>query len=448
MKFTLIRIKPVQFIKAKPLVFFAALYIGSAALLKLVGFGLSIWLARVLTINEFSTWGLALSLQVAVATFGMVGIFESVVGLLPKAIEPDSKKALFIASEATFIKTATLSVLACLAWGGFASMRGAISMPLVAMASLSGAILAYAALKSQMVRLEEKHFSSLIYNFVIPLAGTIVSFIFFFSSRTVTSFFLGALIGLIFVTVPAFIKKENADKAQIHSYGSAIAGRIPPYFAIGIFGWLSGYGSNFLISFLLPHVEIARFTFAMTVSSVMQMVATALNQVWSPRFFKIIHTEEQNKVERKNYKFFSLQSILLGVTAGVTLALFPLLIKILGGHLLSYRDLEPDLAWMLGGYIILLPFWQCQNYFMAHDMGRTIMKIILITGVAGQAFTLVAIGAMGATGVYVGFFVQMLLRSAGMLIQAKKCWHLEPPYAGMLIALTLQQAGLLVTHLI
>src|SRR5579859_2522744 len=63
------------------IVWYAGLYSASAALLKLAGFALFLWIARTLQVSDYATFGLLYAVQTGMITFAIAGIVEAVVGL-------------------------------------------------------------------------------------------------------------------------------------------------------------------------------------------------------------------------------------------------------------------------------------------------------------------------------------------------------------------------------
>src|SRR5262245_30658319 len=92
-------------------IYYSVLYAASAALLKLLGFVFFLWLARTMSVQEYAFWGLLYSLQTGIASFGAVGIAESVVGLLRPNRNPEEQNRLFSAANRSFLVTSGLSGL-------------------------------------------------------------------------------------------------------------------------------------------------------------------------------------------------------------------------------------------------------------------------------------------------------------------------------------------------
>lgn len=431
------------------LAYYAGLYTVSAGFLKLAGFVLFLWLARTLSVSDYANFGLLYSLQTGLITFGLVGIIEAVVGLLKDHKNIEQQKTLFAAANSVFILTLVSALVFVLFMYVTFLEHSEITFLMLASVLLSGALLAFSSLQAQIVRLEEKHLPSLYFNFVLPLAGLLGSFVLFFIERTVQSFFLGAMIGLIVLIVGAWINKIGFyDIAYRTTKIRHILLRVTPFIAVAFLGWLSGYGNNYIIKLFFDSTEVAKFTFILSLSSVMQLIATALNQAWAPRFYKITHELPFEEVEKKNRKFYRLQGFLFGLFGGIVISVFPIAMKMLKGNLLYYQSMSFELFLLFSSYVVLSPWWHYQNYFLAYDKGPSIMRIVLITSVIGIVAWIILMWLFGPIGIYIGFMLQMLLRSVGIIIVGKKYWPVQISWDGLVVGVLINIAGFLISKII
>lgn len=429
-----------------PLLYHAGLYAASAALLKLAGFAFFLWVARTFSVDDYATWGLLYALQTALSTFGLVGIVEAVVGLLKVHRSAEQRKELFAAANNVFILTLASSILLGLLLFAIYLRHGDIPFEAVVGALASGSLLAYSSLQSQIVRLEEKHLASLCFNFAIPLAGLAGSLAAFALEKTVQSFFLGSTVGLAIALFAARVKGIGCySLAATFTDGRPILSRVAPFIPVAFLGWLAGYGNNYVIQLFFDSAEVARFTFAFMLSSTMQLFATATNQVWSPRFYRIIHDLPLDQVERKNLRFFRLQGIALGLAGGILIASFPSVLTVLGGNLIHYRSMNLELGLLVLSYVLLVPWWHCANYFLAYDKGPEMMRIHVAASVTGIVALVLFMLALGPLGIYIGFLAQMALRSAGALVVARRHWPVKVSLDGIVTGVALTIIGFAVS---
>ncbi len=430
------------------LIWYAGFYSATAGALKLAGFVLFLGLARALPVAEYASFGLLYAVQTGVATFALAGVVESVVGYIKDHPAPNERTALYATASGAFAVTATASML--FAWLAF-MLSG--HLPTIGTASLVcalglGALLAFASLEAQLVRLEEQHLVSVLFSVGAPLAGFAGGFGGFLARRTVEAFFVGSLLGV--AVALAFLWPWRKSFRHAHARTIAVRDMLTmgaPFVIVALFGWLNSYGNNYLVSWVFRPTDVARFTFTLTLSSILQLVAAALNQVWSPRFYQITHQAPIVEVERKNLRFYGAQAVALGLVGGVIVALFPLAMRVLGGNLVAYQSMGLELALLLGYYVLAVPVWHCQNYFMAYGRGKEFMRMTVVTGVIGFIAWIALMRVLGPIGIYVGFVAQVVLRLAGSIIAARKHWALTISWGGVAAGMVLIFAGLLFSRL-
>jgi O-antigen/teichoic acid export membrane protein len=427
-------------------VFLSSIYAGTAIFLKICGFIFSLWLARSLDILEYGNYGLLLAIQTGVTTFGVVGIYEAVVGLMRESNGEAQRRKLFSDAKHVLKTTVGVTLLISILYVYFIEIIK-IDATLILCTLISGAIMSYCLLESQLMRLEEKHIPSLVFSFAAPAISLLIGAIAFGMTNTLDGFLVGSCLGLALSSLIAVkvCSNRSCKYTVTENYSKKLFKSIKPYILIALLGWMSGFGNNLIISKIFSNIEVAQFTFVLSISAIMQLVASALNQVWSPHFFNIVHSEGIDKVEIKNSNFFLVQGALLGFIAMLAIILLPSFLHFIGGNLVGYAGLQIEFFIMFAGYIILIPWWHCSNYFLAHDRGVTIMNITLATSIVGISLWLALMMILGARGIYLGFFAQMLLRSVGIVFVARRLWALSTVWAAPSIGITLAAVGLLVS---
>jgi O-antigen/teichoic acid export membrane protein len=429
-----------------PFVWHTLLYSGSAAALKLAGFGVVLWLARRVSLADYGTWGLLYALQTGVALFGPVGIVEAVIGLLRTRRDPAAQQSLYAAANLVFCGNVAVATLL----GGvlyFVVLRGreaAVPFPTFGLVLASGILTAYATLLAQVVRLQERHAASLAFNFVVPAAGLLGSALAFALRGNVSSYFLGGTLGLAAGLLAA--RAVGSVAGGIRGGGAEwrlIVVRIGPFFAVTALGWVSGYGNTYVIKLCFDATVLAKFTLAFMLSGVLQLVASAMNQVWSPRFYRIVHDTPAAEVERQSRRFFLWQGVAMGAAGGLLILGFPFVARLIGGNLLHYGTMAPELFMLVVAYVAIVPFWHCQNYLLAFDQGAAMMNIHLVSSALGLAALVGLIYVAGPFGIYLGFLVQMVLRSGAAVWVARRRWPAHVPWQGVLAGIALAGLGAL-----
>lgn len=425
----------------RSLIWYAAAYGGSAALLKGAGFVLFLWLARSMSVEQYAKFGLSYALQTGVATLAIAGIVESVIGLL-RDHELATRRRLFAAANTVFALLGVVAAVAAgLAFGVLFHLSGQ-SFEGFGFVVLAGLLTSFFSLQASLVRLDEKHLSSLSLSFLGPLAALLGGLVGFVWLETVPAFFLGATIFLVSSLVGFSLFNIGIYRFALKiGETKPILRQITPFIGIAFLGWLSGYGSNYLIQGFFAPTEVARFTFAFTLASVMQLVASSLNQVWSPRFYRIVQQQSASEVETKNRRFFRWQAVAMGLVGAVVIVLAPLSIDLVGGNLVAYRDMQLELTLLFAAYVVLPPWWHVQNYFLVHGEGRQLMRIVFRTSVVGTAMWILLMAMLGPIGIYIGFVVQMLVRMMGAVRYAGMRWPITIAWEGVVMGLILLGLG-------
>lgn len=430
--------------KVSPLALYAIAYGGSAALQKGIGFVIFLWLAHSLTVEEYATFGLLFALQTGLAAMAGAGIIESVVGLLKEHKKTPSRLRLFGAANAVF------AILAAAATAIIASTCGALSsfaeasIPDLFYVTAGGLAMAFFTFQAHLTRLEEDHAASVALSFFPPMAGWVVGFAAFSVVQSVSAFFAGLAAGLVICLIAFRLARIGFYAFATHLNETLpILSRISPFILIVVLVWLSGYGNTYLVKSFFNEVDVARFTFAYTLSAIMQLVATSLNQVWSPRFFRIVHEVPVAEVERASGRFFTLQGLALGLVGGLVLAVVPLATKLVGSSLAAYQGLNTELFLLFAAYALSIPWYHVQNYYFAHGRGKELMNLTLVTSSLGMLSWVCVMWLLGVIGVYLGFMLLMATRMLGTVIWARREWAVDTHYEGPAVAMLLLAAGAL-----
>jgi len=232
---------------------------------------------------------------------------------------------------------------------------------------ISGSLIALTTLQAQVARLEEDHMASLTFSFLIPLAGVAGSAIAFKVIPSVDAFFAGSGLGMLLITM-IFYRRFRGLTLPMREAAltrSKLLRRLTPFVFVAFLGWLSGYGSSLFVNYLFGLNDVAKLTFLLTIGSVLQLLTTALNQVWAPRFYSLVHSKQDAEViERLNHRFYSIQGLGLGAFSAICVAGMPYLLDYAGGQLTSYRHMRGEMLLIFIGYIVLVPWTHCQNYLL------------------------------------------------------------------------------------
>lgn len=428
--------------KARSLALYAATYGGTTTVLKLTGFLIFMWFAYVLSVEEYAAFGLLYALQSAVTTLAIAGIYEGVVGVLHKTPAMPDRSCLNRSANATFAVMLVPTIIVVTVPFLIYRRNPLLTDALIFYTLIAGLITAYTTLQGQLTRLDERHLLSLSFSFLPPFSGFISGAAAFYFERNIQAFMFGSAAGMLACTgflywfrvkFPGFIAPWIVVRE--------IIGRAPPFIAIAFIGWLGGYGNNYIVETVFASQQVAQFTFLFTLSAILQIVASSLNQVWSPRLIRLLASKPIAEVERLNRRFSRALGIVLGAFGGVIVAVYPSMIDLIGGKLLVYKPLDVELLLMLSAYIVLSPWWHCQNYYHVYGMGTTLMSILLVTGAIAITLMLGMMFIYGPVGIYFGIVMQSVLRSSAIIIVSKMHWPVNVAWDGMGLGLALVLCG-------
>ncbi|MDF2384367.1 hypothetical protein JMG10_23045 [Nostoc ellipsosporum NOK] len=419
-------------------------YAGSAVLQKGVGFILFLWLAHQLSVSDYARFGLLYALQSGVSALAMAGIVETAIGRLKVARDPERQRRLLAGANLVFLGTATMSVL--LAIAGF-SWTNAFDTRALLVAAASGALIGFYTIQSQLSRIVERHRAALSVGLVAPLIGLLGGLAGYLIFGSSVGFFVGSTAGLLLALPLTMLTAIGFSRSVRDEDVRYMAAHLAPYLLVALIDWFAGYGNTYLVKIFFSTDVVARFVFAYTLSSIMHLVATSLNQAWNPRVFRLIHDAPSRQVEVENRRFYLLQGLALGAAAGGILALLPWALRIGGASFAHYQGIERETAILFLAYVLNIPWYHVQNYYYAHARGALLMKISVGTSIVGLLLWIAAALTLGELGPYVGFMLMMIAKMAGGVFWARREWKVgllwHGPAAGVALLALGELVGLL-----
>lgn len=424
----------------RPTLVWAGAFIASTALVKALYAAFVLLLATLLPPAVYAGFGLLYAAQTAMSTFAGVGIQETTIGRLKGRSSYSRRCALYREAIGLFYASASivLAVIVLLAWGTEVTTKG------ILLALLLGALTAFATLQAGLIRLEERHGASLLYSAGVPLLSCVGGIFGVLLAVKLEAVFAGSVMGAA-LGIAVLGALQHGYFASLPRRQRVLRGlqAVYPFAVVGVFGWLAGYGVTFIVDGLFESLDVARYTFLFTVSSIAQVAASAMNMVWSPRFYRLYletsaaHTEDQSR------RFYVLQASGLGLVGAASVAILPWLTHAVGGYVGFYGLSRVELALLFAGYVLSVPWWHAQNYFLVANQGERLMRIVLWSGTVGIIAWLGCMLVFGPIGIYVGFMLQALLKSLGAWLSARRQWNVAPPWAAIGMATALTFAGLM-----
>jgi O-antigen/teichoic acid export membrane protein len=420
----------------------AALFVGTNITVKAGYAGSMLLLATFLTPAEYANYGLLYALQGAATTLATIGLVEVTAGRL-RDYSRDTRHRLFQEMSGLFLLTAALScvLLSPLVWWFAGKGLGLAAVP----AALLGIAAGLSVVQASFHRIDEQHAISLVSSAGVPLAaiaGVLVGLLLFGDLAGMFALGLlaagGVIVGLA-VTGHIFVGQLPTARA------ARVTGiELAPFLAIGIFGWASGYGMTLVLDWRFEPVDVASFTFIYTAASVGQVVASSMNMVWAPRYYHLFNNGEVHRAERQSSQFYAVMALALGLTGFAAAVALPWLTWFIGGNLAGYGRLRLEFILLLSAYVIATPFWHCQNLFFVTGRGRELMNNTLWSGALGFVTWIGCMFLLGPEGAYLGFFLQMAVRTVALWLHARRYGPVRPWWLAIWAAGALPFAALLV----
>jgi len=420
----------------KNIFYYSSLYTIFSMVTKLFSFIVILWLGSSFSSNKYAEFALLFSLHQGITTFSIAGINESVAGFLKEIKTENEKNYLFSNVFITIIPSSIFVFLLSMFFYLFylENKNPELLFTYVLFTIISSILLGFSTFKSQMNRLREDHFSSLFYLFIPQILMFLGGATFIYFYQNIQAFFIGSSLSILFAVVIGriIIKKSNL-KVLNGSFSKNIIKNAFPYYLIAVLGWMGGYGNNFIINIFFDNFEIAAFTFIYTFSGIMLMVSNSLNQVWAPRFYNNFGKISFDLLELQNNFFYGLLAIFMGIVVSIIILVYPIIIELIGGNLLLYKEMKLELYLTLLSYVIYTPIWHYRIHYYANSEGKNLLRISTISSILSLISMILCIVYLEKIGIYYGFLSITLINLILIYINSNKKWNLKINWIGMLI---------------
>lgn len=393
--------------------------------------------------NEYAKFSILYSLQVAISTFSLTGLQETVAARLGEYKAGSRRRLLFHHMSGVYVYTAVISSI-MLTPLLIIALKDQPEVLAITAAVLLGALIGFGILQAGFQRIEGQNAASLFFSAGIPLAGVIGILIGLATGSDVAATFILALLGaslmtglLIFFNSSCFVRLPSLNNVRIEFLILA------PFLVISVFGWLGGYGMNFFIGSYFEAMDVAVFTFLFTLASVSQVIASSFNMIWAPRFYHLFHAKQFDQAAKDGRNFFLFLAIINGAVGCFAVAILPWITSYIGGHISQYGGYQTELAYLMSAYVLAIFYWHGQNYFHVSGYGQELMRLILYSGGAGIIVWIGCMIFLGPIGIFVGFLMQMALKSFSMWLVGRHFWGLDQPWLGVALGFLITFLGLL-----
>lgn len=413
---------------------------------RLIQFAALFFLARICTKDEYGQIGLLFTLQQIVTILALGGMTEAMTGMLNEYRSRKQLPDLFSNVSKLMGVFAGLISLFYIIASVTIFQRHLANEPagLYLSVLLCGLLLAYFRMSVSIHQLQEKHRRAvllktmpILFCYVFGLLGAIYT-------KGIFGFFAGCAMGLIIFVLMEKMSDNNQPKNKnaldLNLVKSLFKDSLP-FLAVGIMGWLSGYGNNFFIKGFFSNIEVAEFTMVFNFNFVLLLVINSINQVWAPRFYKIASECSEEYLNKVNTLVNQGQFLAISVLSGMILLYFQEGISIAGGNLAGYRSVHPYLVITCSSCVFLNLYYRSSSYFLLHREGRLFMKIVLWTSLIGTGIWVFLMWKIGVWGIYLGFFLVMVMRGGVIFYHASKKWRVKMSFFDIPLGLSIVGCG-------
>ncbi len=424
------------------LIKFGVIYAASSSLQKGIGFFVFMFLANQLSTEQYAAFGLNYSLFTIMMAFSVIGIYQTIVGVF-SGYSTEQKNGLLRAGNTVFLFLSVITFFLGLCVIPFLDNQFNSIYEYVFF-SFSASVLGYFTYQSSLVRLNEEHFTSIVFSFVPYVLSYVLGFsLVVFYVKEQNFYFLGVFISVMISIILLFPLLKNKIYLSTNKQDVFVILRnITPYIILGVLSWLSGYGNSYVVNYFFEDIDVATFVFLFTLSSVLQLLGSSLNQVWAPRFYNDYAKYSVFHLEKKYAKFNLLQSLVLA-----SAAVFIILAANIGFQFFEgwkkFQNRELEMYLLFLGYIVSISWWHHQNYFMINNKGKALMSIVSISSLLGYIAWVLCMFLLGRIGIYVGYLIHISIRSLFVFFKARKFWAVKSDWQAIALGGLIMSIALL-----
>jgi len=407
-----------------PIVSTSFYFILITGLVKVFQFFLFSHLAKALGVSLFGVFGLLYTYQVTISTFSNVGIIEKLPSQISLLTDPSKKDELYGKTNTFFLILSVISFAIILLYGLFDKII-IQNLASFLFTSLSAILISFFTVQSSFFRFDLKYLPSVLVSnipLLLSLIGLYVASLFGLKLEYIILFSLfGLLIGLFVLLFSKLTYGFEAMKvAEIVSEFKTIW----PFLFIAIFSLFSGYGANFLISKILKIEDVGVFTFFITITSTMHLIANSMNLVWAPKFYLLFKESDHTKLNSSNKRFYLFEVLIL---FAVAFCIF-LALAFFNNLFVDYKPHFFKLSILFVAYLFNVPWYMNTNYYIATNRSKELLKIVSISGIIGLVALYFLMLEFGAYGIYIGFFIGYLAKSILIGYDSYKTWKSDTPW--------------------
>ena len=380
----------------------------------------------------YADFGIIYAVHTGVIAFSIVGLQEITAARLKHFNCTDERTLLFqqIANSAYVVGSLTTIILLLFSFFFLAEDGNFFT---IAVAIFLGNVIGFSLLQANFHRLNGSYSISLLFSALVPMSGIIAQILALWLLGELLPIFLSGLFASTLALLWLITKGLAWQGTHLFSLSwlkikQGFAAEILvliPFLIIAIFGWISGYGMNLIINLQFDKLQIALFTFLYTIASLSQVVANSLNMIWAPKFFRLYNSGDLKAAEDGSRVFFSILALVLGIVGFMGVTLLPWVTKFFGGNFSQYGSAQLELALLMSGYVFSICFWHVQSYFHVTGLSNQLMRLTVWSGGLGLIAWIICMILFGVSGIFLGFAIQMLIKSIAMWHAGKTRWNVR-----------------------
>jgi O-antigen/teichoic acid export membrane protein len=285
------------------------------------------------------------------------------------------------------------------------------------------------SLNAFILRFNDKNASALAYSFLIPVVGYSSLFITLYLTHSTTYAFAAWLVSLFIAFILIFIRDPIYPNTSIYDiFRLSLDVKVAfPYYILNILGWFSGYGMNFIVDLRFTLDEVSQYTFLSSIAALSQLILASVQMLWSPSFLRMISSSPYEAAQ-KSHKIYSIVTLIIPLLASIAYLLAMHFSSISGFSILEKSYSTVYLLILFIAYLLCIPYWQAQDYLVANNASFMLLNITLISAAISFPLWIYLQSLIGIPGIFVGFAIQMFVKSFVAVIMTPKTWKVRPPY--------------------
>ena len=294
--------------------------------------------------------------------------------------------------------------------------------------AIVGLSISLGGVKSNLYRMAEDNFQAikeLSISNLVTAAGMLVGAL--STKSALGAVYCSAIFGLL-----SIVKNKKITLLNIINFNKInntlnslrqIKGVYVNYLMISVLGWLGGYGINIASALLVDPSVVGTYTFMYTITSVLTMVATIVNNIWLAKFINL-KKRKSTSYDDLNRQVFFCEIFVAFVVGVLSLVLFKYLSDKLDFKVIIEVANKPiEFSLLIAAIIISIPTWQMQNYYTVESLAAEYRSVMVISAVIALIAWITLMRVNGELGLYAGALVSASIKTKMLERDFYKRWQ-------------------------